>query len=255
MKAYMAFTRKEFTEFTRTYKLMILGLVFLFFGIMSPLAAKDMPEIISEFMPAGMEIALTTPTALDAWMQFFKNVSQLGLLVAVILFGGIMSSEYSRGTLIHMLTKGLPRRTVVLAKFTAASLLWTAAYLLCFGTAYGYTWYYWRADAGMEGLYVAIAATWLYGIFLLSITILGSVLFRNSYGCLLFTGIAVVLQILLNMIPKIKEFNPMELITEGTPLLQGQVESTLFLKPTVVGCIGTLICVTLSCIIFNKKKL
>lgn len=254
MRAYTAFTKKEFTEFTRTYKLMILGLVFLFFGVMSPLAAKYMPEIISEFMPAGMEIALTTPTALDAWMQFFKNVSQMGLFVAVILFCGIMSSEYSRGTLVHMLTKGLPRRTVVLAKFTAASLLWTAAYLLCFGTAYGYTWYFWRADAGMEGLYVAIAATWLYGIFLLSITILGSVLFRNSYGCLLFTGIAVVLQILLNMIPKIKEFNPMELITEGTPLLQGQVESTFFLKPTIVGCIGILICVILSCIIFNKKK-
>lgn len=255
MRAYAAFTKKEFTEFTRTYKLLILGLVFLLFGIMSPLAAKYMPEIISQFMPAGMEIEVSAPTALDSWMQFFKNVSQLGLFVAVILFGGIMSSEYSRGTLIHMLTKGLPRRTVVLAKFTAASLLWTGAYLLCFGAAYGYTWFYWRSDANMSGLSVAIAATWLFGIFLLAITILGSVLCRNSYGCLLFTGIAVVLQFLLNMLPKIKEFNPLELITEGTPLLQGQIETGLFLKPTIIACVGTLLCVTLSCIIFNKKKL
>lgn len=255
MRAYAAFTKKEFTEFTRTYKLLILGLVFLLFGIISPLAAKYMPELISQFMPAGMEIELSTPTALDSWMQFFKNVSQLGLFVAVILFGGIMSSEYSRGTLIHMLTKGLPRRTVVLAKFTAASLLWTGAYLLCFGAAYGYTWYYWRSDAGMAGLFVAIAATWLYGIFLLAVTILGSILYRNSCGCLLFTGIIVVLQFLLNMIPKLQKFNPLELITEGTPLLQGQIQTDYFLRPTITACIGTVICITLSCIIFNKKKL
>lgn len=40
MKAYMAFTRKEFTEFTRTYKLMILGLVFFIFWNHEPSGSK-----------------------------------------------------------------------------------------------------------------------------------------------------------------------------------------------------------------------
>ena len=74
MRAYAAFTAKEFTEYTRTYKLLVIGLVFLLFGISSPLAAKFMPEIISQFMPAGIEITITEPAALDSWMQFL-NIS------------------------------------------------------------------------------------------------------------------------------------------------------------------------------------
>ena len=54
MRAYEAFIKKEIIEFTRTYKLLALGLVFLLLGIISPLTAKYMPEIISQFMPQGM---------------------------------------------------------------------------------------------------------------------------------------------------------------------------------------------------------
>lgn len=254
MKAYMAFTRKEFTEFTRTYKLMILGLVFLFFGIMSLWQQNTcLKSSVSSCLP-GWRLHLPPQRrwTLDAVLQ--KRITAGPVGGSHSLWRHHVLRVFQGHTNPHA-DKRPAQKNRSPGKVHGSVPALDRSYLLCFGTAYGYTWYYWRADAGMEGLYAAIAATWLYGIFLLSITILGSVLFRNSYGCLLFTGIAVVLQILLNMIPKIKEFNPMELITEGTPLLQGQVESTLFLKPTVVGCIGTLICVTLSCIIFNKKKL
>lgn len=255
MKAYVAFTGKEFTEFIRTYKLLIIVLVFLLFGISSPLAAKYMPELISHFMPAGMKITIAEPKALDSWMQFSKNVSQMGMFVIVILFSGMMSGEYSKGTLIHILTKGLPRRTVILAKFTAASLLWTGTYLLCFGTAYGYTLFYWRSDANIAGLGEMAAAIWLFGIFLTAVNILGSVMINNSYGCLFFTGLLVVLLMLLNMIPKVKQYNPIQLVSGSALLISGQLKGGELMKPMAVTAVFVIICILAACAVFNKKRL
>lgn len=255
MRAYAAFTAKEFTEYTRTYKLLVIGLVFLLFGIMSPLTAKFMPEIVSQFMPAGIEITLTEPAALDSWLQFFKNVSQIGAFVLVILLSGIMAGEYSRGTLIHILTKGLSRRTVILSKFTAAALLWTGAYGLCFGFSYIYTWYFWRKTVNTPGLAEAVIALWVFGILLTAMTILGGVIVRSSYGALLFTGVLVVIQFILNMIPKVQDYNPIQLANGGTPLLQGQIESGSLVKPMIVAAAGIMICIFASCALFNKKKL
>src|SRR5512133_2582011 len=119
-------------EYLRTYKFFALIAVFLFFGFMNPITAKVMPELLDSLMPEGMSINLGTPTALDSWAQFFKNISQMGAIVLVIILSGIMANEFSRGTLINMLTKGLSRQTVILAKFTAAVATWTLAYVLCF---------------------------------------------------------------------------------------------------------------------------
>lgn len=255
MKAYAAFTGKEFTEFIRTYKLLILSLVFLLFGMLSPLAAKYLPELIGQFMPEGIQMTLAEPTATDAWMQFHKNVSQMGTVITVILFSGLMSGEYAKGTLIHILTKGLPRRTVVLAKFTASAVLFTGAYLLCFGTAYGYTWFYWRADVNVQGLFEMASAMWLFGVLLISVTLLGGIILKSSYGALLFTGGAVVLQFFLNMLPAAKEYNPMQLVSGGSQLIQGQLEAGSLHIPMAAAAACSVACIAAACAVFNKKKL
>ena len=93
----IAFFKKELTEALRTHKLTVLGLVFLLFGIMSPAAAKFLPQILASAMPEGMNFTLPEPSAMDSWAQFFKNVNQMGLIVVVILLSGMMANELSRG--------------------------------------------------------------------------------------------------------------------------------------------------------------
>jgi ABC-2 type transport system permease protein len=107
MKNYVAILEKELLESVRSYKLFIMLIVFFIFGIMSPLTAKLLPELLSSMVPEGITITLTEPAAIDSWMQFFKNVSQMGLIVMLLVFSGIIGVELSRGTLINMLTKGL----------------------------------------------------------------------------------------------------------------------------------------------------
>ena len=47
MRGYLAFVKKEFMEIIRTYKLVVLGAIFLILGIMNPLTAKLTPTLLS----------------------------------------------------------------------------------------------------------------------------------------------------------------------------------------------------------------
>ena len=199
MKAYFAFTQKELLESLRTYKLLIMIIVFMFFGMLGPLTAKLTPQILESLMPAGMQVTMGEPTAFDSWAQFFKNVSQMGFIVVAILFSGIMANEFNRGTLIHPLTKGLPRSTVIFSKFTVASMIWTISYLISFGLSYGYTKYFWDSD-GVLNLPFAIFCLWLFGIMFLAVILLGGVIFKSSYGCIMFIGAFIVTLFLLKSI-------------------------------------------------------
>jgi len=59
-------------------------MIFIIFGITNPLIAKLMPEIVGSLVTDGVVITLPEPTAYDAWAQFFKNATQMGLFVMVI---------------------------------------------------------------------------------------------------------------------------------------------------------------------------
>ena len=114
-------------------------MAFMFFSMLAPLTAKLTPKILESLMTDGIQIVVADPTAFDSWVQFFKTISQLGFLVITILFSGMMANEYNHGTLINILTKGLPRSIVILSKFTVASMTWTVSYLTSFSLTYLYT--------------------------------------------------------------------------------------------------------------------
>lgn len=126
MSGYIAFLKKEFTENIKNYRFLILFAVFLAFGIMSAFLAKFTPEILST-LAADMQMT-SEPVALDAWKQFYKNISGVGFSAFIILFGSCLSNEYSKGTLVLMVTKGLSRKAVILAKYTVAATLMTFSY-------------------------------------------------------------------------------------------------------------------------------
>lgn len=250
MRAYLAFTKKEFTENLRTYKLLIMGAVFLLFGMMNPVLAKFTPEIIKA---SGVNIDMPTPTALDSWGQFFKNVGQMGLLVLVIVFCGIMANEFSHGTLINILTKGLKRSTVILSKFTMAAIIWTLSYLLCYVVSYYYTAYFWSMN-GMSHIFLTFFSLWLYGVLLITLVILGGVLFKNIYGSLLLTGGAVIVMTLINISPKLQKYNPITLSGDNMSLLTAQKAVSDF-TPALIICAVLIVAVMITSIaVFNKKQ-
>ena len=167
MRGFIAFTKKEFLESLRTYRCLILISVFFLFGMMSPLLAKLMPEILAGVEMQGMSIMLPEPTAMDAYSQFFKNMTQMGILVLLLVFGGMLSGERSRGTLVPILAKGLQRHTVLLSKFISAVMLWTMAYITAAVVNYGYTRYLFRATV-VNSLAFSLFCLWLFGCLILA---------------------------------------------------------------------------------------
>ena len=137
MKSLFAFVRKEFLEQIRSARLFIVGALFILFGIMNPAIAKLTPWLLKTLSDSlaetGIIVTDVNVTALDSWVQFFKNMP-IGLIAFILLQSTVFTKEYQSGTLVLSLTKGLERYKVVLSKFFALLLLWTLGYFLCFGT-------------------------------------------------------------------------------------------------------------------------
>jgi len=255
MKAFIAFTKKEFTESLRTYRLVILMAALLFFGILSPLTAKLLPEILGAIEIAdGVVITLPEPSAMDSWAQFFSNIGQMGMLALIITFSGITANEISRGTLVNLLTKGMPRHTVIVSKFFTASVLWTIGYALCLVVCYAYTVFYWPADS-ISNVFLAFSSLWLFGVFLIAVLIFGGVLFGSFYGSLLFCFGVIIMMTLINIAPAVQKFNPISLAGATYSLLDNQRKAMDFIPAVIINVSAIAMFMTASIIVFNKKKL
>lgn len=254
MKGYLAFLKKEMFEYAKTYKLLIMLVVFAVFGITNPLVAKLMPEILAGLMTDGITITMPEATAYDAWMQFFKNATQMGLVIVVILFSGVLSSELSKGTLINLLTKGLSRTAVILSKYTCMVILWTASIALCFGLTFIYTVYLFPADK-VSNLLFSVFCLWVFGLFLLSALLLSAVLTKSNYGCLLITGAAVAACMLVNIVPAMHRYNPISLAADNLGLITNSIEVSSLYSAILVSSLLSMILVWLSVIVFRKKQL
>ena len=254
MRGFYAFTKKELLEQLRTFKWLIILAVFFLFGMMSPVMAKLLPEILSGMNIEGMVIKVPEPTVLDAYGQFFKNFTQMGMLVLLLVFGSTLSGELTKGTLINVLTKGLPRHTVLLSKYMAAVLLWTVGYLVAAVTNYGYSVYLFE-NTSVEHLIFSLFCLWLFGCFVLALIILSSTIASGNFGGLILSAVALVIMLMIEILPKIQKYNPITLASVNVAVLSGTQEVNELIITVVITILLTAGCLIASVLIFGKKKL
>lgn len=252
MNVNTAFLQKEFLENWKNRRCLILLAVFLLFGLGSPFLARYTPEILAALSP-GMQME-EGPTVLDAWEQFYKNISGVGFSALIILFGSWMSGEYAKGTLVLLVTKGLPRRTVIFAKYTVAVVLMTVSYWTGFFAACCAAAYLWPEAAGLQvctaGFYL-----WLLGFLYLSILLLGCVLFGQTFTSILFTGGAAAVLSLLGVAGPLKGWSPFALCTKNVDLLSGTVTAGELLPPAVLTLALTIAGLWAADRVFGRKQL
>lgn len=256
MRAMLAFMKKEYLEAARTGKIIILILLFVLFGIMNPAVAKLTPwlmEMMSDSIAeSGLVVTEVQVDAMSSWTQFFKNIP-MALIAYVLIFSNIFTKEYSSGTLLLVLTKGLSRYKVVLAKTVLLLSLWTFGYVLCFAITYGYNAYFW--DNGIaDNLFSAAAVWWLFGVWVICLIVLFSSLLRNNTGVCLCTGGTVLLAYLLSIIPKITRYSPVTLMNPSS-LLTGAEETDAYIKAIIIAAVSGVICIAVSIPVMNKKQL
>ncbi len=219
MSGFIPLFKKELREQVRTYRLVIVGGVFLFFGITTPLLLKYLPEII-KLAGENIPVDIPPPTAAQALLEYAGTMGQIGVLVAVLVAMGSVVNERSRGTAVMTLSKPVTRGAFVVSKWTASSLVFVAALAAGALVCLAYTvWLIGPADAaGFAGQNLLTA---LFLVFCLALTVYFSSLLRSSLAA---GGIAIAIiigQAALAGIPVAGDFLPGKLLTWGNSLING----------------------------------
>jgi ABC-2 type transport system permease protein len=223
----MAFLKKEFKAIFKTYRWWVIPLVFLIFALMGPPGAKLTPQIIKSAMPQGMTIKVPDPTLVDAFGQWFRNLSQMGLFAAILLTMGIVAEEKASGTILLVVTKPVSRANFVLSKFFAQSVWLTFSLVLAAAVTFIYSAMIFKFDRLAEFTQANVLFI-LYYLVAVAITVFFSTVFKNQ---IVAGGLALITIMLLNLVSALSrafdKYAPTGLNTVGTKLAMGQTGGEL----------------------------
>lgn len=256
MKTLFAFYKKEQLEWFRSGRLILLLAIFMVFGIMNPVFAKITPWLMemmaSSLADAGLSVSRIEVDAMTSWTQFYKNAPMV-LLVFVIIISNLFTKEYQSGSLILVLTKGLSRVKVVLAKSLTLLLIWSVCFWLYYGITYGYNAFYWDNSIASCPAFAALCY-WLFGVWIVSLVVLFSSIASGNTLVLAGTGGVFGLLYLLGIFPRLAEYLPLQL-SSGFTLLTGEAAPSDFTAAIAVTLIFSLGCITGGIAAFNRRKL
>jgi len=213
MRIFIVALRKELLEQWRTRRQLVVAAVLMIFGLLSPLMARYLPEIIGALPEAEAFAGLIPPpTVNDAVAQYLENISQFGVILALLVSMGAVAQEKERGTAAMMLVKPLPRWAFLAAKFTALLITFAAGLALAGAGAYYYT--YLLFEPMDVGRWLALNGLLLLFLMVyVSLTLLCSVIMRNPAAA---GGLAFALLIVLaipGVAPQIGRYLPGHLVT------------------------------------------
>jgi ABC-2 type transport system permease protein len=245
--------RKEVLQLGRTHRLLVLAIVLVVFGLMSPLLAKLAPELI-RLVPGGEDMVplIPKPTVTDAVTQYVKNMTQFGLLLALLMTMGAVAQEKERGTAVLMLVKPLPRSIFLLAKFVALAL----AFLLCLALA-GLGGYYYTlllfAPPDPGGWLALNLLLWVYMLVYVALTLLASVLLRSQAAAAGLGFGAMLVLAAVGAIPGLGQYLPGQLASWGAALL---TDPTVRSWPALWISLGLILASLLAAwVVFRRQEL
>ena len=161
MTGFAVLLRKELTEAWRTRRLPLLAIMFVLIGLVSPLTAKFLPDILKAALgdQAG-SIPLPAADASQAVAQLQKNLGQLGALAAIALAMGAVSGELDKGTAALVLAQPVSRSAFLVAKLVAVGIVLAITTALGMAVAWIYTTVLFEA-LPVGGWVALFALTWL----------------------------------------------------------------------------------------------
>jgi ABC-2 type transport system permease protein len=234
--------RKEIREFLKTYKLLIVVALLLFFGLSAPLVIKFLPKILEM---SGEQIPLQLPTfsAADAIKSYLSTLGQIGLLISILVAMGSIAQERERRTAVMTLSKPAGFGSFITAKLATLALTFGIGLTIGAAGCYLYTVTLLGAfDAGTFIIINLLAA--LYLLVCLSITLIYSAFFRNQLAAGGMALVTLIILALLSNIPSFAKWVPVALMNGATNMASGSgfnawpalvVSSAIVVTTVIVG--------------------
>jgi ABC-2 type transport system permease protein len=246
--------RKEMMEQWRSYRFLVVLAVLAAFGLSSPLLAKFTPEMLKAIpgVPAELLSAIPAPTVADAITQYIKNMSQFGILLALLMAMGMVVQEKERGTAAFFLTRPVSRETFVLAKFAALTVTFIASLALA---AVG-CWYYtyvlfeplaWGPFLVLNGLMLTVFLVYM------ALALLSSTIARTQGVAVGLAFVALLVIGGVGALPSIGEYFPGRLFSWGATLMLGGTGTAW---PAFGISLGFIVLSLLAaCILFRRQEI
>jgi len=194
------------TEQWRTGRLPVVAVIFVLFGLASPVLAKYTPDIV-KLAASSIDIHVPTPTIRDAVTQLIKNLNQVGVLTAILLAMGSVANEKESGSAAFVLVKPVSRLAFLAAKFSGIAMTMAAAVLLCGLAAYLYTELLF-APLSVPGFGAACVVILLSLLEIAAVTFLGSTLTRSTIPAAGIGLVALVVAGVVSSLPNVSQFTP-----------------------------------------------
>jgi ABC-2 type transport system permease protein len=139
MSGFRVLLGKELAEGWRTRRLPVVAGLFVVIGMISPLTARYLPEILGLALGDQLTVPMPDPTAVMALEQLHKNVGQIGALAAIALAMGSVSGELDRGTAALVLAQPASRGAFLGSKLAALGVALAVSMALATVVAWVYT--------------------------------------------------------------------------------------------------------------------
>jgi ABC-2 type transport system permease protein len=225
MMGFRVLLAKELREQLRTGRIVAVAAVFILFGILGPLTDRYMKELLDALggqASSGFQVTVPPPSLAGSLNQILKNLSQFGVICALLLAMGSVAWEKERGTAGMIMTKPASRAAFLTAKLVAMSLNLGIGVVLGTGLGYVYTLVLYPTVFPLGG-YVAMAAIlWWSMVTFVALTMLASTISRSAAAAAGVGLVALLVLGLLVEIPVVGPWSPLALLTPAAHLGLGE---------------------------------
>ncbi|MDD3740062.1 MAG: ABC transporter permease subunit [Bacteroidales bacterium] len=241
--------KNEIAEQFRSRKLIVVLVVFFIFGLLSPITAMFMPDIISSVSESqNIKIEVPPPTWTDAVMQYIKNMTQIISFVLIITYMGVVAREKENGILVFLLVKPVKRSAIIISKYISVFFVAIIAILVSFIVSSFYTYLFFEGfiiqDFLLQNLFIlfSVCST-------LFVVVLFSSIFKSQIVAGILSFVAYLLISLTSQIESVSEYLPSGLIAQCNNIMQGEELSFI---PIIGSIVFMSLCVVISIISFRK---
>jgi ABC-2 type transport system permease protein len=215
----MSTWRLEWLRMTRTPRAIALGGTYLFFGLLGPVTARYLEQIVNR-VQSGMQVIVAHPTPKDGIANYISQISQTGLIVVIVITAGALTFDARRGLSTFLRTRTTSIWQLIAPRFTVNAAAAVAAYTL--GTLAA--WYETVLLLGSPppgAMLAGLLCGSVYLIFAVSVATAAASVARSTLGTVGVALGALLVLPLLGMIGPLHAWLPSTLVTAPVALLTG----------------------------------
>jgi ABC-2 type transport system permease protein len=257
MNRWSVLYKKEMLEMWRNYKWLWVPIVFIIIGMMNPVTAYYMPQLL-EASGLTKEViqAIPIPTGADILAKALSQYNTLGILILVLSLMGVVASERQSGAAIMILVKPVTHLSYITAKWAGMFSLT----IVSFALGYIATWYYTGVLIGnvpFPQIWQSFLVYSLWLLFIVTITLIYSSLLSSTGGIAFLTILTVAaFSLSTSFLKRFMKWSPGKLASDAGYIVIKGTSTTMNLWLSVsVTTVLILIMIYGAAFISKKKKL